>query len=229
LDRRFKPGRIIEIINDINPDIAILQEVDEGVPRSNHLNLAREIAEGCAFDHYVLGHNVKLKKRKYGNATLSKYPIINKNNINLTIGDKKSRGCQYTTIKINANTKLDVFNLHLGLSATERQKQAGLVLRSHEINQLYKNQPCIVAGDFNDWRSLLRALFIEGFNFRCATDNTKLWGESAIKTFPSFAPRGGLDRVYYKGKIKLINDESYNKNKTLVASDHLPIVVEFEI
>lgn len=229
LDRRFKPGRIIEIINEINPDIALLQEVDEGVPRSKELNLAKEIAEACGFPYYELGHNVTLKKGNYGNATLSKFPISRERNINLTIDNKKSRGCQHTTIDINPKKSIEVFNLHLGLSAKERQKQAGLLFHSEEYLLIKKKTPCVVAGDFNDWRSLLRALFIEGLGFTCATDSTKRWGESAIKTFPSFAPRGGLDRVYYKGRVNCLSANRYEKNIAKIASDHLPIVVEFKL
>lgn len=229
LDRRFKPERIIEIINEINPDIALLQEVDEGVPRSKELNLAKEIAEACGFPYYKLGHNVTLKKGNYGNATLSKFPISRERNINLTIDNKKSRGCQHTTIDINPKKSIEVFNLHLGLSAKERQKQAGLLFHSEEYLLIKKKAPCVVAGDFNDWRSLLRALFIEGLGFTCATDSTKRWGESAIKTFPSFAPRGGLDRVYYKGRVNCLSANRYEKNIAKIASDHLPIVVEFKL
>jgi endonuclease/exonuclease/phosphatase family metal-dependent hydrolase len=232
LDRRFKPERIVEIINDIKPDIALLQEVDEGVPRSRELNLAKEVAQLCGFKHYKLGHNVSLKKGYYGNATLSKFPISKERNINLTIDNKKRRGCQHTTINITKNNltiPVEVFNLHLGLSAKERQKQAGILSHCEEYLSIQPNSPCIVAGDFNDWRSLLRALFIEGLGFECATDSTKRWGESAIKTYPSFAPRGGLDRVYYKGKMDFIKAKRYDKNSAMIASDHLPIVVEFEL
>ncbi|VAW35941.1 Endonuclease/exonuclease/phosphatase, partial [hydrothermal vent metagenome] len=86
--------------------------------------------------------------------------------------------------------------------------------------------PCIIAGDFNDWRSLLRALFIEGLGFSCATDTKDA---IAIKTFPSFAPRGGLDKVYYKGRLKLSKVYRYRKKIAKIASDHLPIVAELEL
>jgi endonuclease/exonuclease/phosphatase family metal-dependent hydrolase len=229
LDRRFKPDRIIDILNDINADIVLLQEVDEGVPRSRELNLAREISKACDYPHYALGHNVSLKKGYYGNATLSRFPILKERNIDLTIEHKKRRGSQHTTLKIQKMTKdiiLDVFNLHLGLSAKERQKQAGLLFRSLEYKNLHAKMPCIVAGDFNDWRSLLRALFMEGMGFNCATDKKAF---KALKTFPSFAPRGGLDRVYYKGRLKLIKANRYRKKSAKIASDHLPVVVEFEV
>ena len=232
LDRRFKPERIIEILNDINADIVLLQEVDEGAPRSKELNLAKEIAQACKYPHYQLGHNVTLKKGNYGNATLSRFPIIKEKNIDLTIDNKKCRGAQYTQIQVEKKTKkidLEVFNLHLGLSAIERQKQAGILFHSKEFKKIQAKTPTIIAGDFNDWRSLLRALFVEGFDFTCATDTSKLWGESALKTFPSFAPRGGLDRVYYKGRLKHLNVSRYQDKTVKIASDHLPVVVEFEI
>lgn len=232
IDRRFKPQRIIDILNEIDADIVLLQEVDEGVPRSRELNLAKEISEACGYPHYALGHNVSLRKGYYGNATLSKFPIVRERNINLTIGNKKRRGCQHTRLKIDSSKKslnLDVFNLHLGLSAKERQKQAGLLFRSKEYRDLDGNMPCIVAGDFNDWRSLLRALFIEGMGFKCATDKNRMMGEVAIKTFPSFAPRGGLDRVYYKGHLRFVNVCRYRKKMAKIASDHLPVITEFEI
>ena len=34
VDRRYCPERIVETIEHYSPDIALLQEVDEGVPRS---------------------------------------------------------------------------------------------------------------------------------------------------------------------------------------------------
>jgi endonuclease/exonuclease/phosphatase family metal-dependent hydrolase len=33
VDRRFRPSRIVEILAHHDADIALLQEVDEGVPR----------------------------------------------------------------------------------------------------------------------------------------------------------------------------------------------------
>jgi len=232
LDRRFRPQRIVDILNEIDADIVLLQEVDEGVPRSRELNLAKEISVACDYPHYALGHNVSLRKGYYGNATLSRFPIVRERNINLTIDNKKRRGCQHTTLHINTNSQhkeFDVFNLHLGLSAKERQKQAGLLFHSSEYRKLDKHMPCLIAGDFNDWRSLLRALFIEGMGFKCATDKITLKGETALKTFPSFAPRGGLDRMYYKGKLNFLRVARFKKKMAKIASDHLPIVAEFEI
>jgi len=233
IDRKFAPQRIIDILNSLDADIVLLQEVDEGVPRSNELNLAKTLAEACDYPHYAMAHNVTLKKGQYGNATLSRFPIKKYRNIDLTIADKKKRGCLYTKIQINESKTdfqfLELFNLHLGLSAKERQKQAGKLFKSKEFTELGQKEPCIIGGDFNDWRSMLRALFIIGKDFQCATDKTtKRGNEKAYKTYPSFAPRGALDRLYYRGKIKCTDIGSTKMKLVKVASDHLPIIGTFK-
>jgi len=234
LDRKFAPQRIIQILKNFDADVVMLQEVDEGVPRSNELNLAEVLATACDYPYFALSHNVTLKKGHYGNATLSRFPIVKQSNIDLTVTGKKKRGCQHTTLKIsNSKTDfqyLEVFNLHLGLSAKERQKQAGILFKSKTFNQIDIEQPCIIAGDFNDWRSMLRALFIIGKDFECATDKTSHRGsEIAMKTFPSFAPRGSLDRIYYRGSMTCTHVSSTKMNVAKVASDHLPVTATFQI
>jgi endonuclease/exonuclease/phosphatase family metal-dependent hydrolase len=233
LDRRFKPERIEEIIHDHQPDIVILQEVDEGVPRSRELAMAKEIAGNLGYPHFAMGHNVCLRKGYYGNATLSRFPITRQRNIDLTIDNKKKRGCQHTTILLEDGSgfsrALDVFNVHLGLSALERQKQASLLLRSAEFSQLDKNAPCIIGGDFNDWLSRLRALFVVAMKLNCATDQKTKKGLSSIKTYPSFSPRGGLDRIYYRGQLRLDSVQKCRHQVARVASDHLPIFADFTL
>jgi hypothetical protein len=43
-DHRFRPDRMIRIIESHEPDVALLQEVDDGVSRSREMDLARELA-----------------------------------------------------------------------------------------------------------------------------------------------------------------------------------------
>lgn len=233
LDRRFQPERIVQILRDHDPDIVLLQEVDDGAPRSREQDMARELAAALGYPHYAAGHNVSLRKGRYGNTTLSRHPIVRERNIDLTIGELKRRGCQHTAIEIaqqgTTPFRLEVFNLHLGLAAQERQRQAGMLLRSKEFTEVDQRCACIVGGDFNDWLSRLRALFVEGMGLHCATDQERRWRTRSMKTYPSFAPRGGLDRIYYRGKLRLISAEVCRHQLARVASDHLPVIVDFEL
>ncbi len=228
LDRRFRPERIVRILRDHDPDVALLQEVDDGVPRSRGLDLARELADALGYRHRAVGHNVSLRKGRYGNATLSRHPIRRERNIDLTIGIRKRRGCQHTTLDVGDGREVEVFNLHLGLSARERYKQIALLLRSREFSDLSETVPTLVGGDFNDWRSLLRPLFVDDLGFRLATESRTRPGRM-IFTFPSFFPQGALDRVYFRGPLQLGAVRRCPLLVSRVASDHLPVIADFTL
>ncbi len=227
LDRKFRPERIIEIVAHHAPDIALLQEVDDGVPRSRELDLARVLAEALGYPHFAVGHNVTLRKGRYGNATLSRFPILSERNIDLTIGIRKRRGCQHTRIALAPGRVLDVFNLHLGLSARERHKQVDLLARAPEFAHVDPHAPCLVAGDFNDWRALLRWTFTRDLGFECATDRAR--APRAIRTYPSFSPSGGLDKIYHRGTMRLVHARRCGLRLSRLASDHLPVIADFDV
>jgi endonuclease/exonuclease/phosphatase family metal-dependent hydrolase len=231
VDRLFRPERIAGIIRYYQPDVVLLQEVDDGVPRSRGLNLARELATALDFDHFTLGSNVSLRVGTYGNATLSRYPIVRERNIDLTVGLRKRRGCQHTTLavedRVHGARMVEVFNLHLGLSAREREQQAGMLVRSQEFPDLSEGPPCIVGGDFNDWRSRLRPIFTEVFCFSCATESAAS-ARVPMRTYPSFSPRGALDRFYFRD-LELLRARRCRLGLSRVASDHLPIIADFRL
>jgi endonuclease/exonuclease/phosphatase family metal-dependent hydrolase len=232
VDRRFLPQRVADILLHTNADVVMLQEVDEGVPRSRELDLARELAIAAGYPHYAVGHNVTLRKGRYGNATLSRFPILRERNIDLTIGRRKRRGCQHTRIAVDAPgrrrpQRLEVFNLHLGLSARERHQQVALLSRSRELTRVPDGVACIVAGDFNDWRSLLVPGLVDGLGFSSASGPD---GERfrSIPTFPSFFPQGALDRIYFRGALDLLWVSRSRHDLAQIASDHLPLIADLE-
>jgi endonuclease/exonuclease/phosphatase family metal-dependent hydrolase len=224
VDRQFRPERIVSILSYLAADVVLLQEVDEGAPRSRELDLARELAQGLGYPHVAVGHNVTLRKGRYGNATLSRYPILRERNIDLTVGYRKRRGCQLA----GRRHRLEVFNLHLGLSARERQQQAEMLARSGEFRGLREDVPCVVGGDFNDWRSLLQPFFENDLGFRPANGGDS-GAERRIKTYPSFFPQGPLDRIYFRGPFRLLAARPCRLGLCRVASDHLPLVTDLEL
>jgi len=230
VDRRFRLGRILKILAHHQADIVLLQEVDIGVPRSGKMDLAHELAHELGYNFSAVGLNVQLRQGYYGNATLSRFPIVRKRNIDLTIGTHKRRGCQHTTLQISnaTNQLLEVFNVHLGLSAQERARQIGMLAQSVEFAALEHQMPCIVGGDFNDWRSLLPPVFIDILGFSSAT-SLKTSDKQDIPTYPSFSPAGSLDKIFFRGGLKKIKSRSCRLPVSRVASDHLPIIVDFEI
>lgn len=227
VDRRFRPERIVHILKNHDADVVLLQEVDDGVPRSRELDLARELAGALDYPYWAIGHNVTLRKGRYGNATLSRHRILSERNIDLTIGLWRRRGCQHTALSLESRggrRRLEVFNLHLGLSAGERERQVALLARSRELRTLPPDVACLVGGDFNDWRSRLAPLFTQWLKFRSATGT-----ERPLLTYPAFFPGAPLDRVYYRGALRLLSARRCRLRMSRVASDHLPVVADFEI
>lgn len=232
VDRRFRPERVVEILAHHDADVAFLQEVDEGAPRSRELDLARELGREAGYPYVAAGYNVSLRKGRYGNAILSRWPFEIHRNIDLTIGEKKRRGCLHARLRLEkshrAPHELDVFNLHLGLSARERTQQVGLLVRSQEFNAVPEGAACLVVGDFNDWLAQLHPIFLEILGFKSATRH-RFGYQAAIRTYPSFSPTGALDKIYYRGPLRLLSARSCRLAVSRVASDHLPVVAEFEL
>ncbi len=231
VDRRFRPERVVRILEQYDADLVMLQEVDEGARRSRELDLARELAEAAGYPHWAAGYNVTLRRKgRYGNATLSRFPIVRERNIDLTIGTRKRRGCQHTTLELpRANgdrCRIEAFNVHLGLSARERERQVALLVESDEFRCTEGDCTSLIAGDFNDWRSLLRPIFTIGLRMGAATD-TRHGANGALPTFPSFSPRGALDRIYFRGSLELMHCWRSRMKVAKVASDHLPVIADF--
>jgi endonuclease/exonuclease/phosphatase family metal-dependent hydrolase len=232
VDRRFRPRRIVEILAHHDADLVLLQEVDEGAPRSRELDLARELGRDAGYPHVAAGYNVSLRKGRYGNALLSRWPLTIHRNIDLTVDDRKRRGCLHARVRIEKGhlgaRDLDVFNLHLGLSARERTRQVGMLARSPEFTAIPKGDPCVIAGDFNDWRAQLLPIFLEVFEFKSATRH-RFGYQGAIRTYPSFSPTGALDKIFFRGPLRLLGARSCRLRVSRVASDHLPIIAEFDL
>jgi endonuclease/exonuclease/phosphatase family metal-dependent hydrolase len=87
---------------------------------------------------------------------------------------------------------------------------------------------CVVAGDFNDWRFLLSDALAGAFGLRCATEGHGVLNRP-FRTFPAFFPRGALDRIYYRGRLWLRSARRCRLRLSRVASDHLPVVAEFDL
>lgn len=234
VDGLFEPARIVAILAHHDADIVLLQEVDRGVPRSKHLDLASHFAAALRYDYRAVGMNVFLRKGRYGNATLTRFPIGRQRNINLTIRWRKRRGAQHARIALpragstRGPKSVDIFNVHLGISGRERRQQVARLLDSPDIANLDSVQSCIIAGDMNDWRGVLKRQRFVKAGFSCAT-NRRAGSRWSIKTFPSYAPTGGLDKIFYRGPLRLMRVYRSRLRLAQVASDHLPVIAEFEV
>jgi endonuclease/exonuclease/phosphatase family metal-dependent hydrolase len=229
VDRRYDPDRIVDVIAHYQPDLALLQEVDEFAKRSNGDRQVDILGDPLGFHHRTYFANVKLRRGgAYGNAILSRFPLTETSNIDVTIPPKKRRSILHARYRIrlsngngNGARTLHVYNLHLGLSGIERRLQLRKFLESHPFVGLNHRTPIIIAGDFNDvWGTLGRKLLVPA-GFRGL--------QRPLRTFPAYAPIRALDSIYVRGDVDI---RSVHRPRLLLAkraSDHLPLIAEMEI
>jgi endonuclease/exonuclease/phosphatase family metal-dependent hydrolase len=82
-----------------------------------------------------------------------------------------------------------------------------------------------VLGDFNEWTKglvtqMLRAEF-QSADLRLHLQRTR--------TYPGFLPFMHLDHIYYDSTLVLDGIHLHRTPMAMVASDHLPLLAEFEV
>ena len=63
----------------------------------------------------------------------------------------------------------------------------------------------------------------------CATDRGETSSPRSLPTYPSPSPQGGLDKLFYRGGLRLSRVHVCRLAVCRVASDHLPLLAEFEL
>jgi endonuclease/exonuclease/phosphatase family metal-dependent hydrolase len=225
VDRRYNLDRIFAVLRHHGPDIVFLQEIVDGVPRSGNHRQVDLFAEALGLPHHTYQANVKLRKGTYGNAILSRFPLSDVHDIDLKIPLKKRRRalagrCQIRGADGHSHTLL-LINAHLGLAGFERSIQIRRILKSDVLQRTHEHTAVIIAGDMNDvWHGQGRRLFGPA-GFTSAT--------GPVRTFPAFLPLRALDRIYYRGRVLLHGAHASRTSVARHASDHLPLVAEFEM
>jgi endonuclease/exonuclease/phosphatase family metal-dependent hydrolase len=225
VDRRYAPGRIAAVLRHYDADVVLLQEVDDGVPRSGRDRQVEVLGDVLGYAQRAYAPNVRLKRGCYGNALLSRFPIVRHSNIDLSLPMKKRRGALLVVLDAHVDGHrytLHVVNLHLGLSGVERRWQVRRLLRSSAMTALDRSSRVVVAGDMNDWSGILAGGLLRRVGFTCVTGV----GVRASRTFPAWSPLGPLDRVFVRGGLRCEHHFTARLDLARQASDHLPVIAD---
>lgn len=212
---RVRLKRAGEVIKKSGAHVVALQEVDCLMPRSFFSLQARRLGKMLDMN-YRFGPNIsRCGLFRYGNAILSRYPVVEFINIPLPYV-KEKRGLLKTLIRVNDHLQFYFLCTHLGLSALERRVQTEIIL---EIIQGLKT-PCVLAGDFNcdpDARELV--------SLKEYLVNTAGKGLGEYVTFPSYRPQYCLDYIMASREWR-VKSAGIPASE---ASDHLPLLAELEL
>ena len=219
-DRRYSLQRIIDCIDHERPDLVCLQEVDRLVSRSDFDDQPRF---GSTLNlHSIFQANVPVATGTYGNLILSRWPVGSTHRISLKRGIRKARGAQLVHVETPEGV-IHLVNTHLGLDERERHWQVEALL-DHHLFQPSITIPTVIAGDFNDWRNTLAEKSLASHGFQQVTSPP-----SEFRSFPSWLPIGGLDKIFFRGKVTFNCARVVRTSLACIASDHLPIVVDFSL
>jgi endonuclease/exonuclease/phosphatase family metal-dependent hydrolase len=221
-DRRYQFQRILDVIEHENPDLICLQEVDRDTRRSRHDDQPHLLSEHFPFPHLMYRINVHLTEGGYGNLLLSRWPLRERHEISLRQGKRKARSAQIALVE-TLEGPLRLVNFHLGLAEAERHWQLKHLLE-HKLFQTLKDAPTLILGDTNDWRNTLADGALREYGLRQVTGPP-----SKFRSFPAYMAVGSLDKAFCCEQLYIHEARIVRTPLSRVASDHLPLVVDFHL
>lgn len=216
MDDKNSLNRVASTLKKVNANIIGLQEVDYLMPRSYFQKQAFKLARHLSMDYSFAPNIIRYPYSSYGNATLSKYPIIRSVNIKLP-GKLEQRGLQHSYIILPGIGPLHFLNTHLGLSYEDRKIQVAKIAQT--LDKL-KNNHIILTGDFNTYPHSpeLKSLF----------NHLHYTGEQeTFLTYPADNPGHCLDHIFVSKNWQVLEKRTLSSQ----SSDHLPFtcLLEFSI
>ena len=207
------PQRIADVLQEIDFGLAGLQEVNSHISAEaamSHLHFLSE-ATGA---QVVAGPTIKREDSHYGNALLSRFPILEVRHLDLSLEHRESRAAIQALIDVSGKT-IRCIVTHLGLRTAERSYQVRKLIEI--LDEKYQT---ILLGDINEWLPLARPLWWI----------RKQFGKTpSLRTFPSRLPLLALDRIWVRPKEALLNIAVHDSASSRKASDHLPIKASIQI
>ncbi len=199
-NRRVVMHELRERLRELNADIVFLQEVQG--EHAHHGQRFSNYPAGAQYDflaekiwpHSAYGKNCVYEAGHHGNAILSRHPIVQMINTDISAHRFESRGLLHCEIDLGGE-RVHGLCAHFGLFAKGRRAQTAALIE-YVKNEIPADAPVIIAGDFNDWRNQMSSVISSELNMQ---DVFHLHGGRVARSFPARLPMFRLDRIYVRG------------------------------
>lgn len=215
-DRRRNPGRIIDVLNEMDADIIALQEADRrfgaraaAIPEK----LLEMHSDYCAIPLDVQTDSMGW----HGNALLVRKSVTVLDNDIMHIPCLEPRGAIMGHFEIDGK-QLAVFGMHLDLSGLWRRRQAAAIVKLAQ--QKEEDVPVVLMGDLNEWSAA----------GGCLKDFSRAFEMvDCGRSFHSRGPIATLDRIMHSRVISARAAGVHDSPSARKASDHLPVWAEITV
>lgn len=214
-DRRRRPERVIEVLNEIGADVVALQEADRrfGMRASAlPLHMLEEHS-----DYVPVPFNTRDESIGWhGNALLVRRGIEVIDHEVLHIPRLEPRGAVLAEVRVDG-APLRVVGMHLDISGLWRRRQARAILDS--VAGRGDDMPNVLMGDLNEWSVRGGCLRDFGAHHDFA---------DCGRSFHTRQPVARLDRIMVSRDLAIRASGAHHSPTARKASDHLPIWADIE-
>ena len=206
------------VIRESGAEIVGLNEIyGEGdVPNFTNQTGTLSILTGLVNHCFAKAIDVGGKNAPYGNAFLSKYPIVEAETIPVPDPEDRVKGHRYESrclLKVKLSCGLTVLVIHFGLNPDEQINVVATVVQHLE------NERCLLMGDFNVTPD---DAVLSPIRERMK-DTAELFDTEKL-SYPSDVPDRKIDYIFVSPDIEVLSADIL----AIVASDHRPHVAEIE-
>lgn len=207
---------LLSLLMETEPDIIFLHEKEAA-------RLLESLADHL-WPHHSFGQNATWNGDHYGNAILSRFPLTETHNTDISTSAFERRGLLYGLAEPIAGRKLHLFCCHLDL--THRGRALQLRKLKGCVDKLTaRGSPMLLAGDFNDWQEKLHGPIEKNLHVKEAFETLN---GALMPSSPSMYPIFSLDRIYYR-RLRPLAGKCLVSDPWQHRSDHLPMTVDFEL
>lgn len=213
LDGRHDPDRTAAVIREMQVDAIALQEVDSRAGVEGGVDQFEFLARATGMQP-IAGPTLRDHRGHYGNAVLTRLPILEMRRIDLSVPGREPRGALGVELDARGQ-KLRLIATHLGLRWKERRKQVSQLV---DLIGPMSRGPLVFLGDTNECIPIGHSL----------GPLLRLLGRAPRRrTFPAVRPLLPLDRIWCRFLDALQGVRAHASELARTASDHLPLRAEF--
>ena len=208
-DRRRRPDRILEVLDEVHADIVALQEADRRFGSRQSALPTELIRQG---EYHAVPFDIRPGGIGWhGNAILIRNSVQITDFAPIDLPMLEPRGAVMAELHVGGND-LRVIGMHLDLSGLWRTRQVRAIL--DHVRRRKRRMPTVMMGDLNQWS--LHGGCIREF----AADH------HIAPIGPSYHSRrlvGCLDRIIMTRDLHLVACGVHVSERARQASDHLPV------